>query len=223
LHSGSAQYTFSVFNASIPQLRKQWLFFDLLSADLITGQVDNCLFSLHKPQSIGRTAVEDLSDTSWKRMSRFRVDGVPIDHLQSTRDTGPLSWITSGKVDMVADIRFPREPEDDVDLSSMIMENLKGTFDEAIGARIPGQPELRKPALEAPKRLSVTEGVETAIEGGEEGTEETSRKVDISLDIRFKDVKAAVPVGLALFRFWTDGLRELMVLLPPRNRSSTIR
>lgn len=62
------QYTFSIFNADIRKLRKQWLFYDLLSADSITGQVDNCLFSLHKPQSIGRTSEEDLKDVEWARM-----------------------------------------------------------------------------------------------------------------------------------------------------------
>lgn len=39
-----------------------------MSADSITGQVDNCLFSLHKPQSIGRTSEEDLKDAEWSRM-----------------------------------------------------------------------------------------------------------------------------------------------------------
>ena len=62
------QYTFSIFNADIHKLRKQWLFYDLMSANSITGQVDNCLFSLHKPQSIGRTSEEDLKDVRWARM-----------------------------------------------------------------------------------------------------------------------------------------------------------
>lgn len=61
-------YTFSIFNASIPTLRKQWLFFDLLSAYSIVGQVDNCLYSLHKPQSMSRTSEDDLRDGVWKRM-----------------------------------------------------------------------------------------------------------------------------------------------------------
>ncbi len=33
-------FNFSIFSAHIPKLRKQWLFYDLLSADSITGQVD---------------------------------------------------------------------------------------------------------------------------------------------------------------------------------------
>jgi mitochondrial distribution and morphology protein 31 len=61
-------YTVSIFQADFRLLRKQWLFYDLLSAKSIVGQFDNCLFSLHEPQSIGRTMSEDLKDTRWKRM-----------------------------------------------------------------------------------------------------------------------------------------------------------
>lgn len=67
---GFRPYTFSIFNADIKRLRKQWLFYDLMSAESITGQVDNCLFSLHKPQSIGRTSQSDLEDAGWARMVR---------------------------------------------------------------------------------------------------------------------------------------------------------
>ena len=63
-------YTFSVFSATLKSLRKQWFFFDMLSAESITGQVDNCLFSLHRPQTIGRTSQDDMKDNTWKRMVR---------------------------------------------------------------------------------------------------------------------------------------------------------
>lgn len=194
-------------------LRKQWLFFDMLSAESITGQVDNCLFSLHRPQTIGRTSQDDLRDNTWKRMvgrhlhaetvsadamqSRFRIDGVPIDHLQASQDTGPLSWILSGKADLVADIRFPREPGDDVDINRII-GNIVDNLDEALRSpndRIPGRPELAggRP-LEAPKAsLRSMLGIETDVADNEKDA--ANRFVSIDLDIRFKDVRAAVPVG----------------------------
>ncbi|KAK4050562.1 Mitochondrial distribution and morphology protein 31, mitochondrial precursor [Microbotryomycetes sp. JL221] len=157
-------YTFSIFNADIRRLRKQWLFYDLMSAESITGQVDNCLFSLHKPQSIGRTSEEDLKDVHWVRMSRFRIDGVPIDHLQSSHDTGVMSWVTSGRCDLVADIRFPRD-ESDIDLSTIVADLVdeigshltpsqaqgQTNFSLDRGARIPGRSSLSKDALQAPK------------------------------------------------------------------------
>ena len=46
----------SIFEMRVPRLRLQWLFYDLLNADSITGQIDGCLFSLHKPQSVQHTS-----------------------------------------------------------------------------------------------------------------------------------------------------------------------
>ncbi|BGP37509.1 Mitochondrial distribution and morphology protein 31, mitochondrial precursor [Rhodotorula kratochvilovae] len=156
-------YTFSIFHADIPRFRKQWLFYDLMSADSMTGQCDNCLFSLHRPQSIGRTSEEEMKDARWSRISRFRVDGVPIDHMQSASDTSVLSWITSGRCDLVADIRFPRE-DTELDLSALV-DHLVDEIGGALGAdsssssasgatgaagRIPGRRSLSRDALTAP-------------------------------------------------------------------------
>jgi mitochondrial distribution and morphology protein 31 len=49
-------------------LRKQWLFYDLMKAEGVVGQFDNCLFSLHRPQSIGRTNEQDAKDGGWSTM-----------------------------------------------------------------------------------------------------------------------------------------------------------
>jgi hypothetical protein len=143
--------------------------------------------------------------------SRFRIDGVPIDHLKTPRDTGPLTWILSGKADLVADIRFPREPSDDVDLNA-ILGNIVDRFDEAVHSplldplrpgsggngndgreRIPGQPGLAvgKP-LEAPGSMRRMLGLAA------EEDRDARRVVSIDLDIRFKDLRAAVPVRISL-------------------------
>ena len=65
---GFRPYTFSIFRADIGMLRKQWLFYDFLKAEGIVGQFDNCLFSLHRPQSIGRTNEQDARDGGWSTM-----------------------------------------------------------------------------------------------------------------------------------------------------------
>lgn len=176
--SGFRPFNFSIFTASVPKLRKQWLFYDLLSAESITGQVDGCLFSLHKPQSIGRTTEKEraLSQESgrWRTISRLRIDGVNIDHIQSQSGLGgPLSWILSGRFDVVADIRFPRDSAEDVDINTIIAEivdNLTnavagspassapssrqsggpGAEDDSNIQPIPGQHKLNEPAIEAP-------------------------------------------------------------------------
>ncbi|PWN53525.1 hypothetical protein IE53DRAFT_383959 [Violaceomyces palustris] len=156
-------FNFSVFSARIPRLRKQWLFYDLLSADAITGQVDGCLFSLHKPQTMGRTVEREreLAHSRWRTLSRMRIDGVNIDHIQNQSElTGPVSWILSGKFDVVADIKFPRDLNDDMDINMIIAEivdNLSAAVSGDARADqddddrpIPGQHRLSGPAIEAP-------------------------------------------------------------------------
>lgn len=120
--------------------------------------------------------------------SRIRIDGVNIDHLQgSTTMEGPISWITSGKVDAVLDIKFPRDPHDDLPFNAILGEiadaistSLSTNGDPAL-ERIPGQRELAKPALSAPQ-------------GTEEESGEDTLKVIIDIDLRFRDLKAAVPI-----------------------------
>lgn len=119
--------------------------------------------------------------------TRIRIDGVNIDHMQnSTTDpTGPLSWITSGKVDAVLDIKFPRDPEDEYPFNALLGE-LADAISTAASAslildRIPGQRELAKPPLVAPTTNL-----------GED--EPDKPRVVIDIDLRFRDVKAAVPL-----------------------------
>lgn len=129
---------------------------------------------------------------------------MPIDHLQSSQDSGPLSWINSGRADLVADIRFPREPDDDVDINT-ILGDIVDNLDEALrssspsnrepqSARIPGRPELAKgKPLEAPKTtLRSMLGIDE-----DNSHRDDTRLVSFDLDIRFKDVKATVPVSSA--------------------------
>ncbi|CEL60934.1 Mitochondrial distribution and morphology protein 31 OS=Saccharomyces cerevisiae (strain ATCC 204508 / S288c) GN=MDM31 PE=1 SV=1 [Rhizoctonia solani AG-1 IB] len=189
-------FTASIFRATFGVFRKQWLFYDLMCADHIVGQYDNCLFSLHTPQSIGRTMEQEVKDSRWTRMSRFRIDGVNIDHLQAaTGNEGLVSWIVSGKVDAVLDIKFPRDPKA-FDIGGII-EGIAAAAAEQIeearragrelgipliSDRIPGQRELAKPALSAP-------------EDEKELREEYEKPVVlIDIDLRFRDLKAAMPL-----------------------------
>jgi distribution and morphology protein 31 len=121
---------------------------------------------------------------------------VNIDHLQATTGAtgGPISWITSGKVDAVFDIKFPHDAPGDVDIPAFLSEIASnvaaaaGAATEGIGIpsfsltdRIPGQHELAKPALRPPDAV-VPEAV---------GVDK--HQVIIDIDLRFRDLKAAVP------------------------------
>lgn len=162
--------------------------------------------------------------------SRFRIDGVPIDHMQSASDTGVMSWVTSGRLDLVADIRFPRE-DTDLDLSALVADLVDDITDrlressgnQRDGERIPGRGSLTRDALKAPekvddegklkereerkKALRFAKAVKASASGEEEEEEvlrrleeeggedeEEDKIVSIDLDLRFKDLKAHVPV-----------------------------
>lgn len=45
---------------------------------------------------------------AWKKVSRMRIDGLKIDHL-NRGVAGPFGWIYEGNVDIVADIIFPND------------------------------------------------------------------------------------------------------------------
>ncbi|KAE9391909.1 hypothetical protein BT96DRAFT_864631, partial [Gymnopus androsaceus JB14] len=214
---GFRPYTASIFRADIPTFRKKWMFYDFLSAENIVGQFDNCLFSLHKPQSIGRTRESDLQDGDWVRMSRIRIDGVNIDHLQaSTTMEGPVSWITSGKLDAVLDIKFPKDPNDALALN-VILEEIADAISTTLSTspaldplrqRIPGQRELAKPPLSAP---------ETA--PAEFSEQDKEPKIVIDLDLRFRDVKAAVPIFTSDLSYVNNALIRPIVAFMNANRT----
>lgn len=106
---------------------------------------------------------------------------------------GPISWLTSGKVDAVLDIKFPRNHDDSSTLDALI-----GEITEAIttaAERIPGQRELAKPPLSAP-----SDNAAVPADSAEHP------KVVIDIDLRFRDLKAAVPLFTADLSYTNNAL-----------------
>ncbi|KAK6838852.1 hypothetical protein RU639_000927 [Aspergillus parasiticus] len=111
-------FSVSIFSCDLPQLRKQWLFYDFMSANMMSGSFDNSLFTIHPRQTHSFTGAqldngvgEDGRASHWKKHSRIRIDGLNIDHLNRGVQ-GPFSWIHEGTVDIVADIMFPTENDE---------------------------------------------------------------------------------------------------------------
>ncbi|EPT04549.1 hypothetical protein FOMPIDRAFT_1034722 [Fomitopsis schrenkii] len=212
---GFRPFTASIFRADMRTFRKQWPFYDFLAAENVVGQYDNCLFSLHRPQSIGRTTEQDLQDGKWARMSRFRMDGLNVDHMQAmTTQDGPFSWITSGKVDAVLDIKFPRGPTDELQINALLGElaDAISTAASSVAAsaeRIPGQSRLAKPPLSAPSDRDSTQLAETAGEP----------QVVIDIDLRFRDLKAAVPIFTNELSYTNNALVRPIVAFMNANRT----
>jgi len=84
---GFRPFSVSIFSCELPQLRKQWLFYDFLSASHMSGSYDGALFTIHPRQihgisSAGERRQDEFGDSSvWKKFSRLRIDGLKIDHL----------------------------------------------------------------------------------------------------------------------------------------------
>ncbi|RDW57411.1 mitochondrial distribution and morphology protein [Aspergillus mulundensis] len=113
-------FSVSIFSCDLPQLRKQWLFYDFLSANMMSGSFDNSLFTIHPRQTHSFTgaqldngAEEDGKPTPWKKHSRIRIDALNIDHLNRGVQ-GPFGWIHEGTVDIVADIMFPADNDESI-------------------------------------------------------------------------------------------------------------
>lgn len=139
-----------------------------------------------------------------------------------------MSWITSGKVDAVLDIKFPFHPDEQVDYraifdeigrnvnkiaggdhpDSEVTDDGEKTSNDAFraieaaaaveaaaasGAKSalvsninPGAARLARPPLRAPKGEDMIGGV------GDEG--DGTRHVTVDIDLRFRDLKAKVPI-----------------------------
>jgi mitochondrial distribution and morphology protein 31 len=115
---------------------------------------------------------------------------VNIDHVQAmTTQEGPISWITSGKLDAVLDIKFPRDGLEDGDTLNVLIDALTTTAAAVVAERIPGQHTLAKPPLTAPD--------DSRVLSHQQGKQES--RVVIDIDLRFRDLKAVVPI-------WTHDL-----------------
>ena len=117
---GFRPFAVSIHLCELPRLRKQWLFYDFLSANVISGSYDNAMFAIHPRQEHNFTGNSHTTSSSspsgtgeeeishWKKHARFRIDGLAIDHLNRGVE-GMFAWIKEGKVDIVADMMFPSD------------------------------------------------------------------------------------------------------------------
>lgn len=201
-------FSISIFSCDLPQLRKQWLFYDFLSANNVSGSYDNSLFTIHPRQTHNYTGAQldqgsESGDTQWKKHSRLRIDALNIDHLNRGVE-GPFSWIREGNVDIVADIMLPDE---NVSIAK-VMSDFYGRMEATVTAAGSRQlsPSMRdepseqiaaanSPAL--PNETPTDARVTTA--GGESSNSTSHINVDtrfliMDLRIQLNDVHASVPL-----------------------------
>ncbi|RYP90920.1 hypothetical protein DL770_002925 [Monosporascus sp. CRB-9-2] len=132
---GFRPFSVSIYSCELPQLRKQFLFYDFLSANHMSGSYDGSLFTIHPRQVHGIPAGHDQAvidplgpPDAWKKFSRLRIDGLRIDHLNRGVE-GPFGWIYEGNVDIVADIRFPADDDESI---TKVMSDFYERLEEAV-------------------------------------------------------------------------------------------
>ncbi|KIW94418.1 uncharacterized protein Z519_04394 [Cladophialophora bantiana CBS 173.52] len=191
---GFRPFPVSIYNAELPRLRKQWLFYDFLCANNITGEFDKSIFTIHPRQTHSYTGTQlndpgDPSNEPWKKQSRIRIDGINIDHINRGA-VGPLSWIHEGNVDIVADIMIPNDSEESV-------MKVMADFYERMEATLTSRKHLEQQRLGeiSPDDEPIASGgVVLSIPNSQAVREEDKRFIVMDLRIHLNDVRAVVPI-----------------------------
>ncbi|KID99429.1 mitochondrial distribution and morphology protein, partial [Metarhizium majus ARSEF 297] len=198
---GFRPFSVSIYSCELPRLRKQWLFYDFLSANHMSGSFDGSLFTIHPRQVHGIVSRQDQGammglgeQNAWQKFSRLRIDGLKIDHLNRGVE-GPFGWIYEGNVDIVADVMLPAETDEGI---TKVMADFYDQLEEAVimnKQRLLQNSTDNSPVLLQSGHLSEAGHVD-ATENNEEGEpgEEDRRYIIMDMRIHMNDVKAAVPL-----------------------------
>ena len=182
-------FTVSIYNADLPRLRKQWLFYDFLCANSMTGEFDRSLFTIHQRQTNSFTGAsltdpEDTANEPWKRQSRIRLDALNIDHLNRGVE-GPFSWIHEGNVDIVADIMIPNDTDESL---SKALTDFYDRLESTLTSRKHLEPQHHQ--------IHTTHANPTPSQAAaaEMSTDTSARYMIMDLRIHLNDVRASVPL-----------------------------
>lgn len=189
---GFRPFAASVYSCDLPQLRKQWLFYDFLSANMMSGSFDNSLFTIHPRQTHNYTGTqlssgrESEDGSTWKKHSRIRIDGLNIDHLNRGYD-GPFSWIHEGNVDIVADIMLPNDDDESL---AKVMSDMYDRVEATVTQSSRNKHHFSDHA---------THGFDDHHHDGEtaaqeEESAESKRFMIMDMRVHLNDVRAAVPI-----------------------------
>jgi mitochondrial distribution and morphology protein 31 len=189
---GFRPYSVSVFSCELPQLRKQWLFYDFLLANQMSGAFDGSLFTIHPRQTHSLTGAHahEADETygapnPWKKANRLRIDALKIDHLNRGVE-GPFGWIYEGNVDIVADIMFPADTDESIaKVMSDFYDRMEATVTSNRYLKIlennPNNADLNTPE----QRAAFLE---------KRNCDEDKRFLVMDLRLHLNDVRAAVPL-----------------------------
>ncbi|EGF81116.1 hypothetical protein BATDEDRAFT_19142 [Batrachochytrium dendrobatidis JAM81] len=200
-------FSFSIFDAELPIFRKQWLLYDMMCADSVVGMYDNCLFSVHRSQSL-----DVFRDTpgNFDKVSHLKMSSVPIDHLK-VGATGPISWLTRGTVDLDLHVLIPRITTND-DVFDQLFDELDGIREVAIDKIeevIAAHPEQSRPIY--------TNGV---VNLGLPMPKSENANVILHWRVKLNDLKAYVPLSNPHLSYMSSALIRPVVAYMNANRTS---
>ncbi|CCD23788.1 Mdm32p NDAI_0C01270 [Naumovozyma dairenensis CBS 421] len=147
---------FSIFNLELNKLRLSKLLLDFLNATVITGSINNSLFSLHKRQhklTNLNDVRKDLSP-SFQKITRIRLNTINVNDLGLSK-TKSYNWIKDGNVEIILDMMLPQNDDHTITTSTrnqnkyMIMD-LKFKFKDLkahLPARPPSLPTTNEPII----------------------------------------------------------------------------
>lgn len=186
-------FSVSIYACDLPQLRRQWLFYDFLSANSMSGSFDKSLFTLHQRQmhshvesQLNGGARINGQSNPWKKHSSLRIDGLNVDHLNRGVQ-GPFSWIHEGNVDILADIMFPAENDESV---AKIMSDFYDRMEATVKSdRHPQQMDVAIDTDEVNRSYQALQSSATR-----SGSNEDRRFLVMDLRVNLNDARAAVPI-----------------------------
>ena len=187
-------FSISIFSCDLPQLRRQWLFYDFLSANIMSGSFDESLFTIHPRQMHGHVGGQLGSGleingqaTPWKKHSRLRIDGLNIDHLNRGVE-GPFSWIHEGNVDIVADLIFPADNDESI---TKVMSDFYDRMEATVtSSRYPqkSRESIRINDIDVHKDVKLTSTTGPGL------SDDDKRFLVMDLRVHLNDIRAAVPI-----------------------------
>ncbi|KAF2212669.1 hypothetical protein CERZMDRAFT_58928 [Cercospora zeae-maydis SCOH1-5] len=179
-------FTVSVYNCELPRLRKQWLFYDFLCANNMSGSFDGSLFTIH-PRQVHSTSGALLANGQdefaphWKKHSRIRIDGLKIDHLNRGVE-GPFSWIVDGNVDIVSDMMIPNDADGSIaKVMSDFYDRMEATVTNQISQNGQGNIDNQQSTLNHMQQQAQED-------------EDEKRFLVMDIQIHLNDVRASVPI-----------------------------
>lgn len=122
--SPGTTYKISIFNLEIPKLRFNQMLTDFLNASVISGSINNSLFTFHKRQQKIGYSNNNMANNigNWKRITRLRVNSISVKDLGIYK-TNSFNWIRDGNIDIIADIMLPFEDEENGTIKNLTESN----------------------------------------------------------------------------------------------------